>query len=102
MTRITRAAAHLPAEEVKHRMKHELRPWCRVGWLIIYNALIDPRKAEDIAKHCGVSKATVHHVIPAYNRLGVEVVETPGKGASSCVSEWRGREAVLDPLLRAG
>ncbi len=80
MTRMTRAAAHLPEEEVKRRMKHELRPWCQVRWLIIYNALVDPRKAEDIAKHCGVSKATVHQVISAYNRLGAEAVETPGKG----------------------
>jgi transposase len=58
-------------------------PWSlrsRVRWLIIYNALVDPRKAEDIAKHCGVSKTTVHQVISAYNWLGVETVETPGKG----------------------
>ncbi len=46
----------------------------------IYNALIDPRKAEEIAKHCGVSKAMVHQVISTYNRLGVEAVETAGKG----------------------
>jgi transposase len=80
MTRVTRAAAHLSAEEVKKRLKLDPRPWCRERWLIIYNALVDPRKAEDIAKHCGVSKATVHQVISSYNRLGVEAVETAGKG----------------------
>jgi transposase len=80
MARVTRAAAHLSVEEVKHRLRTDPRPWCRQRWLIIYNALIDPRKAEEIAKHCGVSKAMVHQVISTYNRLGVEAVETAGKG----------------------
>src|SRR5215469_7380575 len=42
--------------------------------------LFEPRKAEEIARHCGVSKATVHDVISRYNRLGVSAVETVGKG----------------------
>jgi hypothetical protein len=80
MARITRAAAHLSLEEVKSRLKNNPRAWCRQRWLIIYNALVDPRKAEEIAKHCGVSKAAVHQVISLYNRLGTTAVETPGKG----------------------
>jgi transposase len=80
MARVTRAAAHVSIEEVKQRQKTDPRPWCRQRWLIIYNALIEPRKAEEIAKHCGVSKATVHQVISSYNRFGVEGVETAGKG----------------------
>ena len=80
MARITRAAAHFSPEEVKSRLQNDPRAWCRQRWLVIYNALIDPRKAEEIAKHCGVSKATVHQVISRYNRLGVSAVETPGKG----------------------
>ncbi len=78
--RITRAAAHLSREEVKKRMTTEPRPLYRQRWLIIYNALVEPGKAENIARHCGVSKATVHAVISSYNRLGVAAVETPGKG----------------------
>lgn len=80
MARVTRAVAHLSAEEVKRRLKHDPRPWCRQRWLIIYNALIEPRKAEEIARHCGVSKAMVHQVISSYNRQGVKAVETPGRG----------------------
>src|SRR2546425_4441682 len=80
MARVTRAAAHLSIEEVKTRLKTDPRPWCRQRWLIIYNALVEPRKAEEIARHCGVSKATVHDVISSYNRLGVAAVETAGKG----------------------
>ena len=80
MARVTRAAAHLSIEEVKGKLKTDPRPWCRQRWLIIYNALVEPRKAEEIARHCGVSKATVHDVISTYNRWGVAAVETAGKG----------------------
>ena len=80
MTRVTCAAAHLSIEEVKSKLKTDPRPWCRQRWLIIYNALVEPRKAEEIARYCGVSKATVHAVISTYNRLGVAAVETAGKG----------------------
>src|SRR6266478_3540234 len=80
MARVTRAAAHLTLEEVKIRMRTDPRALYRQRWLIIYNALAQPRKAEEIARHCGVSKATVHQVISTYNRFGVVAVETPGKG----------------------
>jgi transposase len=80
MARSTRAAAHLTVEEVKNRMRTDPRPLSRQRWLIIYNALVAPRKAEEIAQHCGVSKATVHQLISTYNRLGVRAVETAGKG----------------------
>src|SRR3989441_7190579 len=80
MARITHAAEHMTTEEVKTRMRTAPRPLHRQRWLIIYNALVQPRKAEEIARHCGVSKATVHQVISTYNRFGVTAVETPGKG----------------------
>src|SRR5215471_9446732 len=77
---ITRAATHLSPQAVLERLQAELRPHRRQRWLIIYQALVDPREAAQIAKHCGVSTATVHHLISAYNRRGVAAVETPGKG----------------------
>ena len=80
MARITRAAPHLSTEEIKIRLKLDPRPWCRQRWLIIYNALVDPREATDIAKHTGTTVAMVHQVISTYNRLGGTAVETPGKG----------------------
>jgi hypothetical protein len=42
--------------------------------------LYEPRKAEEIARHCGVSKGMVHQVISTSNRLGVETAETAGRG----------------------
>ena len=66
MSRVTHAAPHLPIAEVKNRMRTDPHTFCRQRWLIIYNALIEPRKAEEIARHGGVSKATVHDVISRY------------------------------------
>jgi transposase len=80
MARVTHAAPHLPLAEVKNRMRTDPSDDWRQRWLIIYNALVEPRSAEEIARHCGVSKATVHAVISRYNRLGVAAIETPGKG----------------------
>lgn len=61
-------------------MQSDPRAWCRQRWLSIYKALVDPRKAVEIAKHCGVSPASVHQVIASYKRVGVAAVETAGKG----------------------
>jgi transposase len=80
MAGVTRAVAHLSAEEVLRRWKQDPRTHRRQRWLIIYQALVDPREAAQIAKHCGVSQETVHQLISAYNRRGVAAVETPGKG----------------------
>jgi transposase len=80
MAGVTRAAAHLSKEEVASRWKQDPRPHCRQRWLIIYQALVDPREAAQIAKHCGVSTETVHQLISAYKRHGVAAVETAGKG----------------------
>ena len=61
-------------------MKMDPRFWVRQRWWIIYNALSTPRKAEEIAKHTGVSVTTVRRVISTYNRLGIAAIETPGTG----------------------
>src|SRR5260370_14099275 len=68
--RITRAASHLSVDEVKERMKTERRAWVRQHWWIIYNALVVPRKADEIALHTGVSATTVHRIIGRDNRFG--------------------------------
>lgn len=78
--RITRAALHLSIDEVKERMHTDERPWVRQHWWIIYNALVAPRKAQEIALHIGVSVTTVHRIISLYNRQGAAALETPGKG----------------------
>jgi transposase len=80
MPRVTKAAEHISVEEVRNRMQGDPRSLYRQRWLIIYNALVDPRTAEEIARHCGVKKVTVQQLISRYNRFGISAVETKGKG----------------------
>jgi transposase len=80
MSRVTRAAAHLSVDAVKAKLQFAPNLTQRRRWLIIYNALVDPRLASSIALHTGVSVATVRLVISTYNRLGPTALETPGKG----------------------
>lgn len=80
MGRVSQAAPHLSVEEVKTKLKAAVSYWPRQKWLVIYNALVDPRPAAEIAKHTGISVASVHKLLSQYNRWGAEAIETPGKG----------------------
>src|SRR6266496_6145908 len=78
--RVTRAATHLTVEEVQAKLKLDPRPLYRQRWLIIYNTLVDPRTAAEIAKHSATTLAMVHQVISPYNCFAVTAIATPGKG----------------------
>ena len=80
MSRVTRAAPHLPAGVVRAKMVAAPNQTQRRHWLIVYQALVDPRPATSIAVHTGVSVPTVRVVISTYNRLGPAALDTPGKG----------------------
>ena len=80
MARVSRALPHLSAAEVQEKIRTAPNVRRSQKWLIIYNALIDPRTAAEIANHTGTSIRTVHQVISEYNRLGVEATLTPGSG----------------------
>jgi transposase len=80
MGRITRAAPHLPVDAVKAKMVSAPNHTQRHHWLIVYQALVDPRPATSIALHTGVSVPTVRVVISTYNRWGPPALDTPGKG----------------------
>ena len=100
MARMTRAAPHLSVEEVKTRLQRDPHALYRQRWLIIYNALVDPREASEIAKHSGSSVAMVHRVIASYNRLGVAAVETLGKGGRRRqYLTWEEERAFLAPFF---
>ena len=80
MSRITRPAPHLSAEAIQAHMETAANRTQRRRWLIVYNALVDPRPASSIALHTGVSVPTVRVVIAQYNRSGPAALNTPGKG----------------------
>jgi len=82
-SRVTRAVAHLPAEEVKRRMQRDPLFWCRQRWLLIYQALTAPCQAGEIATPTGISLSMARRVSSTSNRLGVAAIETPGTGGQS-------------------
>jgi hypothetical protein len=78
MGRVSRVVAHLSIEQVKQKLAESQPAWLQQRWLIIYNAMVDPRTAQEIALPEGTSVWSVHQVISKYNRYGARVMETPG------------------------
>jgi transposase len=74
MGKITRAKDHLTIEQVKENMKTSKDTNQLRRWQIIYTALLEPRKAEEIATCVGVSLSLVQKVISQYNRFGVSSI----------------------------
>jgi len=79
MSRISYVKPHLTEEEVKDKIATAPTARCQQKWMIIHNALVDPRTALEIAKHTATSLRTVHQVIADYNRVGVAAIETEGR-----------------------
>lgn len=77
MTETKKVAGHLSLEEVRLRMQMMAGHLKVQKWLVIYNAIIDPRPIAEIAKHTGLSEASVYRIIAEYNMKGPEALETP-------------------------
>jgi transposase len=80
MGKITKSILHLSKEEIQERIKATVGFWRVQKWLVVWNALVAPRPAKEIALHTGLAEQSVHNLISRYNRLGPEAVEGPGKG----------------------
>ncbi len=76
MGSLTRAANHLTAEQIKEKLKETKDVVHFQRWLIVYNALVAPRQASEIAAVLAVSTSLVHKVIFLYNREGPKALET--------------------------
>lgn len=80
MGRVTKVEPHLSEQEVLERIKGTVGFWRVQKWMVIWNGLVAPRPAREIALHTGLAEQTVHNLISRYNRHGPEVVEGTGKG----------------------
>jgi len=68
--------------------------WERQKWLIIYNAMIDPRPA-GIARHRSVKKFVRQN--QQYNRQGEAAVSRPGKGGRrNCYLSWEQEQRLIE------
>ena len=80
MARVTRVAPHLTLEEVKQKLHTATKPWLQQRWMVIYTALLAPRRAEEIAAQLGVSRPFVSKISSLYKRFGPQGLETVGPG----------------------
>jgi transposase len=97
MRQVTQALPHIELAAVKDNVKTATKHWERQKWLVVYNAMVDPRSASEIAKHIGVSKGFVHKVIQSYNRYGETAWETPGKGGRrNCYLSWQQEKQLIE------
>ncbi len=72
----TKIADHLSLDEIKMKMQMTAGFLKMQKWLVIYNAIIDPRPVAEIAVHTGLSEASVYRIIAEYNKLGPKALES--------------------------
>jgi len=102
MGKITKSIPHLSQEEIQERIKATVGFWRVQKWLVVWNALVDPRPAGEIALHTGLAEQSVHNLISRYNRLGPEAVEGPGKGGRRrAYLSWDEEAAFLESFKQA-
>jgi transposase len=95
MGRITKAHPHVSEEELRERLKSARDRRATQKLLVILNAMVDPRPAEEIALHTGVSVHSVHNWIPAYNRSGLGGILGPGTGGRRNAHMTREEESLF-------
>lgn len=76
MINATRIADHMSLDEVRMKMRMTGGFLKMQKWLVIYNAIIDPRPVSEIALHTGLSESSVQRIIADYNRMGPEALES--------------------------
>src|SRR4030066_2076172 len=102
MGKVTKSNPHLSQEEVQERIKATVGFWRVQKWLVIWDALVGPRPAGEIALHTGLAEQSVHNLISRYNRLGPEAVAGPGKGGRRrCYLSWDEEAAFLESFKQA-
>jgi transposase len=102
MGKVTKSIPHLSKEEIQGKIKTTVGFWRVQKWLVIWNALVDPRPAKEIALHTGIAEQSVHNLISKYNRMGPEAVEGPGKGGRRrSYLSWDDEVAFLESFKQA-
>jgi transposase len=99
MGRVTSAKPHLSEFEVSLHLKETTGRENR-RWLVVWNALVDPRPAREISIHTDVSVSTVHNLISQYNRFGPKAIKGDefGKRRRAYLSKDQEAE-FLEPFL---
>lgn len=100
MGKISKVVGHLSEEEILNKIKETVGFWRVQKWLVILNALVDPRPAGAIALHTGLAPQTVHNLISDYNRNGAITLAGPGKGGRrNAYLSWAEEVEFLNPFI---
>jgi transposase len=100
MSRVSRVLPHLTDTELKEKITTAVNARCQQKWMIVYNALVAPRPASEIAQSTATSVRTVHQVISDYNRLGIAAIETVGRGGRrNDYLNWDEEVTFLEPFM---
>ncbi len=83
MFEASRIADYLSVDEIRMKMQMSAGFLRMQKWLVIYNAVIDPRPIPEIAKHTGLSEGSVYRIIAEYNTNGPDSIETGVKPLAS-------------------
>ena len=102
MGKVTKSIPHLSKEEIQERIKATVGFWRVQKWLVIWNALVDPRPAREIALHTGLAEQSVHNLISRYNRLGPEVGGGAGEGWKAPLLFELGRRGFVFRIIQTG
>ncbi|MGO9116251.1 MAG: helix-turn-helix domain-containing protein [Desulfomonilaceae bacterium] len=95
MGRVTKACLHMSVEELQMRLNGTKDRRTGQKFLVILEALVDPRPAAEIALHTGVSVHSVHNWIAVYNRCGLEGILGPGTGGRRNAHMTREEESLF-------
>lgn len=104
MGKLTRTVEHVEIDELITRIDRTTNASNVRKLLVIWNATVDPRPAEEIAIHCGLARQTVHNWISTYNRFGLDALFGPGKGGrrNELMSPQKEKEFLAPFFERAG
>ncbi|SHL19255.1 Transposase [Desulfatibacillum alkenivorans DSM 16219] len=80
MGKVTKAKEHLTVQEIQDRIRETVGFPRVLKWLVVLNALVDPRPANEIALHLNLATQTVHNIVSQYNNKGPDALDGPGKG----------------------
>jgi uncharacterized protein YerC len=95
MDAFVRIDDHLTIEQVMERMQMIADSLQLKKWLVIYNAIVDPRPLSEIAMHTGLTEATVSRIIDEYNLLGPQALERLSMSAIEKASGKRSKYGLI-------
>lgn len=101
MSRVTKAKLWMTAEELRALLRRTRDRRTAQRMLVVLNAVVEPRLAQDIAECVGVATQTVHNWMATYNKLGPGALfdKKPRKPAPRLLTDEEER-SLIEPFIQ--